>query len=230
MTTFTNTFPASSAARRGLADLAWVELEESYREALESALAQCTGSPVWSGRKLAELRDFLALCQISDGRLVPLRCDLGGPLGLLFQMRCPVPTLPDPTGDLVVRKRVLLGLVYREAVLREPQPGSSFVAILAPNHVLHPNVTPAEPGFGDFGPGQALCLGAKFAPGMITVKELILRSFAAITLQSVQLDPNDSAGLFNPEAARWWIANRHRIPLTTEGLIPNPKTPSTPQP
>lgn len=230
MITITPIDPPPSAARRGIADLSWVEPEGSYREALESARLQCTGGPVWRGRKLAEFRDFLALCQISDGRLVPLRWDLGGSLGLLFQMAAPVPTLPDPAGELVVRKRVLLGLVYREAALREPQPGSSFVVILAPNHVLHPNVTPAEPGFGDFGPGQALCLGAKFAPGMTTVKELILRTFAAITLQSVQLDPNDSAGLFNPNAARWWLANRHRIPLTNEGLIPNPNTPSTPQP
>ncbi len=230
MTTFTHTSPATSAAQRGLADLSWVELEGSFREALESALPQCPGTPVWRARKLAEFRDFLALCQISAGRLVPLRWDLGASLSLLFQVSAPVPTLPDPAGGLVVRKRALLGLVYREAALREPQPGSSFVVIVAPNHVLHPNVTPAEPGFGDFGPGQALCLGAKFAPGMITVKELILRSFAAITLQSVQLDPNDSAGLFNPEAARWWLANRHLIPLTNEGLIPNPNTPSTPQP
>lgn len=230
MFTISNTDAAARAVRRGLADLSWVELEGGFREAEAAAPMQCTGGPVWRRRKLAEYREFLALCQISDGRLVPLRSDLGGPLALAFQMRAPVPTLPDPAGDLVVRDRALLGLVYREEALREPQPGSSFVVILAPNNIYHPNVTPAEPGFGDFGPGQSLCLGAKFAPGSITVKELILRSYAALTLQSVQLDPGDSAGLFNPGAAQWWIANRQRMPLTTEGLIPRIQTPTAPQP
>ena len=69
-----------------------------------------------------------------------------------------------------------------------------MVQVLEPRHVHHPNVGTDE-AFGHSGPGpfasQPLCLGIRIPRGL-PLREALLMSYAALTLQSVQVD--DRAG------------------------------------
>jgi len=206
-----------SKPRDGLSYLAEVILDDCHKELFEKAKATCRGGAVWRQRKLSEIHDFLALSQLS-GRINTMFLNLSGPLRILFEMKVTVPTLPDPAGELIVADRAHLGLTYREEAIRLPQPGYSFIEALQPNHIWLANAAPSDPAFPRFGPGQAICLGATIEAGT-PVKELILMSFGALTLQSVQLDALDAAGVMNDVSARWWMQNRDRIPLTREAFI-----------
>ena len=44
-------------------------------------------------------------------------------------------------------------------------------------------------------------------------------SFAALTLQTFQIDVGNPGGVFNAAAAEWWQQNAHRIPLTREPFL-----------
>jgi hypothetical protein len=51
------------------------------------------------------------------------------------------------------------------------------------------------------------------------LREAVLASYAALTLQSVMVDELDPVGVMNRQAARWWQANAGRIPLTTTPFL-----------
>jgi hypothetical protein len=201
----------------GLSDLSGVSLDERHEEMFSRADARCGGNAVWRQRKRREFREFLALAQVSS-RIKLMMADLSAAFRIMFELRAPVPTMPTPGASLEVVNRALIGLTYREEALRLPQPGYAFVGIHLPNHVWLPNVAPSDPAFTKLGSGQALCLGAELPAGM-PVKELVLQTFAALTLQSIQLDERDPAGIMNPPAAKWYLQNRERIPLTREGFL-----------
>lgn len=208
----------------GLSGLSGVSLDERHEEMFTRAEARCGGTAVWRQRKRSEFREFLALAQVSS-RIKLMMADLSGSMRIMFELRAPVPTMPVPGGPLEVVNRALIGLTYREEAIRLPQPGYAFVGIHLPNHVWLPNIAPSDPAFTELGPGQALCLGAELPAGM-PVKELVLQTFAALTLQSIQLDARDRAGIMHPEAAKWYLQNRERIPLTREGFLEfNPDDP-----
>ena len=133
----------------------------------------------------------------------------------VFDLFGAVPTLSLPNQELVIHDRATLGLTYTEDSVRTPQPGYSFVQILEPRHVWLPNVSYEEVGV------QALCLGATLPPGIL-IKELILLSYAALTMQTVQLDALDAGGVMNGEAAQWWKTNQHRFPLTQDSFMKPP--------
>ena len=57
-------------------------------------------------------------------------------------------------------------------------------------------------------------LGATLPPG-VRVKELVLMTYGALSMQSVMIDATDPAGVLNPEAAEWWQEIRNRLPLTS---------------
>jgi hypothetical protein len=59
-----------------------------------------------------------------------------------------------------------------------------------------------------------LCLGVN-VPRCFPLRECVLASYAALTLQSIMVDERDPAGVMNKEAALWWQSNLHRIPLST---------------
>lgn len=201
----------------GLSDLSRVTLDAKHRRLYDIGAGFCGGGAVWRRRKLSELSEFLALSQIS-GRIETKFVDLSNALRLLFLLKVAVPTRPDPDGDLVIHEVAELALTYSEAAIRTPQPGYSFVDILFPANVWIANVEPPEPKFGRRGPGRALCLGTQLPAG-IPVKEIVLMSYGALTLQNVQLDARDAAGVLNGESADWWLRNRHRIPLTRESFL-----------
>jgi hypothetical protein len=194
----------------GLSDLDRVPLLPKQEEKLRLLRETALGTPVWRARKEAEARDLLALERIAD-RMVVLALDAVTELRALVRLRAPVPRMPPEAPDLVVADEVDLAFLYPEEILRGPLPGYAIVEILVPRNVHHANVASR-------GPSQRLCLGANVPRGY-PLREAVLASFAALTLQSVMVDELDPAGVMNSEAARWWQANAGRIPLTTTPFL-----------
>ena len=127
-------------------------------------------------------------------------------------MRVPTPCLPDLDGNLHIAPQTRLGITYPEEALRLPMPGFALVEIIHPRHVWHANVSSEGP--------QMLCLGTQLPVG-IQLKDIVLMTYGAITLQTVMIDEMDAAGVLNPDAARWWQQNIHRLPLSKEAFIEN---------
>lgn len=191
----------------GLAALDDVTLTPERQARLEQAAASAGGSAVWRQRKLVEAHDLLALSQIAPpGRLIVEHLDLDEALRALLLLDVPVPCRPGGEGPLSVERRAMLGLCYPEAALRQVMPGYAFVHVLIPFAVWHANVAPIPEG-------QAVCLGAQLPAG-VRVKELVLMTYGALSMQTVMIDPGDPAGVLNAAAARWWQENLDRMPLT----------------
>lgn len=188
----------------GLAALNDVVLTTDLQRLLDQA-AELSGGPApWRRRKLAEARDLLALTQIA-GRLKPMALDLREALRAMLWMQVSLPCLAEPDGELAIADQAVLGLTYPQEALRQQLPGYAFIQVLAPDHVWHANVSA--------GPIRSLCLGPQLPAG-IRVKELILMAYGALSMQTVQIDEQDPAGVMNADAARWWQRNLHRAPLS----------------
>jgi hypothetical protein len=205
-----------------LSSLGGVPLAPDEERFLASARASCGGPAVWRERMLAEGRETFALSRFS-GRFTVLAMDLQEEFHAMLSMRVPLPLRLPGENTLTMADEARLGLTYRAENLRLPSPGFAFVQILAPAHVWHPQVAAHPSGI------QALCLGAQLPAG-VRVRELLLMTYGALAMQSVQLDAADAAGVMNPEAARWWLlpANRRRIPLTREPFVRAAKQEATP--
>jgi len=206
------------SVRRGLGGLREEALDSRLGACLEAASARNGGSAAWQARKIAELHDMLAIQQMG-GPIRILGADLSSDLQVMIEMRAPVPCRPDPAAGLRIAPQALLGLVYRHEATHLPQPGASFVFLLAPEDIWHPNVGP--PG----GPVQALCLGPTIPPGF-PVKHLLLLTYISLTMMSAQFDQLDAAGVLNPEAADWWQHNARLLPLSREPFLPGPARPN----
>jgi len=89
-----------------------------------------------------------------------------------------------------------------------------FDATLHLVHVWLPNVNN-----GTQGP-QVLCLGSTVSAGIRTV-QIMHQIFGALTLQTVQLNALDPAGVLSREAAEYWQqpANLKCLPLTHEPFL-----------
>lgn len=179
---------------------------------------EARGDGPWRARKAAEVHDLLALGEIAPiGRIRIEELDARTSLRALVLVRVPVPVgMPASGTPIGLARHALLGLRYPEEALRRALPGFAFMQILAPQGVFHANVA-ADPV-------QPLCLGATLPPG-VRVTELVLMAYGALSMQSVMLDPGDAAGVMNVEAARWWLAHRDRLPLSsTPFLVPDAET------
>ena len=66
--------------------------------------------------------------------------------------------------------------------------------------------------------GEA-CIKSKALPAGIPCKEIVLLCYLALTMSNFQIREDDSAGVYNADAARFWQANTHRIPLTREPFL-----------
>lgn len=176
---------------------------------LESAKTTCGGSTPWRCRKLAEAAELCRLAEVC-GRLVILQLDLTADLRVDLLLRVPVPCLPNPAEPLAVVEAARLGIIYREEAIMLPQPGYSFVQILAPRPVWHANVSPDSL--------QVLCLGPSLPAG-VPLREILLMAYGALTMMSVQLDPANSAGVLNPGAAEWFQRNPGLIPFSREPFL-----------
>jgi len=208
--------PAEAAAvpnEYGLSTLHAVPLPAERAKLLSNLEATSQGSPVWRARKRAEARDLLALEAIAP-RVTVLAIELSTELLAIVRIKVPVPCMPAH-GELVVVGQVDLALRYPEEILHGPLPGAALVQIPMPRRVWHPNI-------GREGP-QSLCLGANVPQGL-PLREAVLGSYAALTLQSITLDPADSAGLMNPDALEFWNAHTALIPLTTAAFLDEPES------
>lgn len=194
----------------GLSGLEGVPLGFNRERFLEAAVTGSGGSPAWRNRKCAEARELLALSRLAPKRMNVEQLDLSESLRAVIHLRAPVPTRRPGRDELVILPDVLLGLQYRQQALLTPQAGASFIQILEPEGVFLAQV-PAGPPF-------CLCLAPTLPPG-IPCKELILLSYAALTLQTFQIDIAHPAGVFNPAAALFWQKNSGRIPLTHEAFL-----------
>jgi hypothetical protein len=193
----------------GLSNLAAVTLRPQQQDGLERLGKTSLGPAEWRRRKASEVRDLFALEEIAE-RMTVLMLDAKTELRAVVRLRAAVPTLPPGASDLVVVHEVDLALFYPEDILRAPLPGHAIVSVLAPVHVHHSNVGP--------GPVQALCLGANVPRGY-PLREAVIASYGALTMQSATLDELDPAGVMNREAATWWQANPHRIPLCSAPFL-----------
>lgn len=212
--TTVSTSCASAPKLSGLSRLGEVVLASPFQALFESGTQLCLGTAPFRSRKKAELHEFLALAQVS-GRIQPLALKLEDALQVLFELVCPVPVM-DAGGNFQVFDRARIFLRYPEEAIRKAMPGYAFIEIVEPQGVWLPNVSrpDAERGI----PLQALCLGASLPPG-IRVRELVLMTFGALTMQAIQMNALDPAGIMNPLAARWWQSNLARIPLTAEPFL-----------
>jgi hypothetical protein len=186
-----------------------VQLVGPHAARLEAAQALNNGPRAWQVRKLREARDLVALAQLAPGRCVLLDLDLQGDLTAVFALNVPVPQRLRPDNSLLVAQGALLGLRYPADAVRLPKHGASFFQVLDPRIEWHPNVHAEK---------QMLCLGTKLPAGIL-VRELVLMAYHALSLQSVQVDESDPAGVMNLDAARWWQANLHRAPLTRDPFV-----------
>lgn len=201
--------PQTRARPTGLAALGEVVLNEAHQRLLDTVMTHARGSPVWVRRKKAEARDLLALSQIA-GRLHVQMLDVSEVLRAVLWMRVPVACRPQEDGSLPIAPFVVLGLTYPEEALRTARPGYSFFQVLVPETPWHANIAP------DF--VRPLCLGTSLPAG-VRVKELVLMAYGALSMQTVQIDERDSAGVMNAAAAQWWQSNLGRIPLSREPFL-----------
>lgn len=192
----------------GLSSLGSVALTAENQRLLDDCSAVAGGPPPWRARKRAEARDLLALGQIAP-RLVVQGIEMYEALRAVLMLRVPVPCL-DEKRDFVVASHAMLGLTYPHEALRQQLPGYAFLQILLPHNVWHANVSLTH--------GRALCLGTRLPAG-IRCKELVLMAYGALSMQTVQFDEADTAGVMNVEAARWWQQNLHRIPLSRTAFL-----------
>ena len=208
---------------RSLANLDAVELNTHGLRLLEVAQAANGGPAPWRARKMAEIHDLAALAQVS-GRFVIEWLDLADALRVVIAMRVPVPCRPDPHGPLQIAPFAQIGLTYRAEALRSTQPGTSFVEILRPRHVWLPNVWHGADGANE---PQVLCLAGS-VPAGIRTREILHMVFGALSLQTVQMDSLDPAGVLSREAAEWWQQpeNLTRVPLTREPFLYTPEVKS----
>lgn len=213
--------PALPARPKGLHDLSSVALESPHAEALTSLEPTLLGPPAWVARKRVELQELLALAQLAPRRVAILGLDASTDIRVMLILRCAVPCLTPGDPDIHVEPEARLVVRYPEAILRGPLPGTSLVQILEPRHIHHPNVGTDET-FGPAGPGafasQPLCLGSRIPRGL-PLREALLMSYAALTLNSVQLDELDAAGVMNLNAARFYQLNPQHIPLSRETFL-----------
>ncbi len=192
--------------RRGrLRDLAKVELNPHNRAMLDFAIKHSGGDAAWRGRKRIEACEILSLSQLAPlGRLTIQFVDLHEALRSLMILKVPVPCQPDTSNELRIADHAVLGFTYPAEAVRMPLPGPAFFQILEPQDVWLPQVAPGI---------QRHCI-AQSVPAGTPCKELILMAYGALSMQSVQVDELDAAGVFNSAAARWWQQNMDRIPLT----------------
>lgn len=209
------TTESRAAGALSISKLVEVDLKDIYRVQYDLAAARCVGSGPYEARMKVELHEYLALAQVSGGRIEPLRATLEGEFGLHCIMRTPVP-IKTAADEVAIFDWAHLQFRYPEEALRSALPGTAFVRIVKPSEVFHPNVSAIGPGI----PIQALCLGAAMPPA-IRLRELVLIAYGALTMQSVTLDLMDPAGVLNPDAALYWQAARDRIPLSTEPFLNN---------
>ncbi|MHC4415956.1 MAG: hypothetical protein ACYS0G_11790 [Planctomycetota bacterium] len=200
----------ASNGRVGLNNLADVTMTAAHQALLDRAAHASAGPAHWRQRKRVEVRDMLALSQITPrNRLRVLDLKMTEQVELLVHMSVTVPCMAPSDNRLVVFHDALLAMRYPQEVMTEDLPGTSFVQVRQPRWLWHAN---AHHEYG------VLCLGMKL-PRNIPLTEITWLCFAALAMQTWNFDERDAAGVINVKAARYWALNRQRLPLTRTGLL-----------
>jgi hypothetical protein len=200
----------SELAPPGLKDLEHVELNPRNRALLKSAVEHCGGDRATRNRKQSEARELLALSQIAPSdRLTVKALDLREHLRALLMLQVPVACRPRENNKPEVADGALIGFTYPSEGFRRPLPGYAFFQIMLPRDVWLAQIKQPE---------QALCI-APLVPAGTRTALLVLWAYGALSMQSIQIDVQDPAGLFDAEIARWWQDNLHLVPLTTTALL-----------
>ena len=207
--------PGGEFRTPGLKDLDHVELNPRNRHMLDKAMEHCGGDPATRNRKQAEASELLALSQITPpDRLIVESLDVREHLRAMLVMEVPVACQPKENNELEIVDRALIGFTYPNEGFQRPLPGYVFFQILLPRNVWLAQIKQPE---------QALCIAPQVAAGTRTAM-LLLRVYGALSMQSIQIDVKDPAGLFDADIAQWWQDNLNRVPLTTTALL-EPSTP-----
>jgi hypothetical protein len=182
---------------------------------LGKAIEHCGGDQATRNRKQTEASELLALSQITPpGRLYVEALDLREHLRAMLVMEVPVACQPRKHNELEMFDRALIGFTYPNEGFQRPLPGYAFFQIMLPRNVWLAQIKQPE---------QALCIAPSVPAGTRTAM-LLMRAYGALSMQSIQIDVTDPAGLFNAEIARWWQDNLHRVPLTTTAFLdPHPR-------
>lgn len=193
-------------------------------ELLEQALAGNAGCREWREFKAEQARELQKLCAQSP-RMTLLHLDLTGDFSAVYGIAMPVPCRPQ--GDrLQIANRAVFHLRYAEEWRWQPPAGFEPLGVLDPIDLFGPNMISAPQG--------GVCLGR--IPAGITVREIALLGYFAVTLQTYQLNEIDPQGILNPVACEFFRAHQEWLPLTRAGLfdewtpdnvriaVPNPGT------
>ncbi len=201
--------PFTRLPERGLAGLDAVPLTPHHRAGINLLGLHCGGSQRLQHRKLTEAARLFALEQVSSRfRIAEMRLTDG--LQVRFALDVPVPCMPDQNGRLVVQSPAILAMDYCDEAFDSPQPGTSFIAVLQPRAVHHPNVA--------VHPLQPLCLGP-ILPAGIRATELVIMTYQALAMQNLNVDELSAEGVLNDQAAIWWQQNLDKVPLTREPFL-----------
>lgn len=193
----------------------------SPQEILARAREKNTGKRPWQVWKSVEAEDVVNLFdQVNQQALAKAGEDSGqqprvqlldlnfsGDLNLVYGVRMPVPLWPVD-GKLQLGSSAVFHLQFREEWRWEAPAGWEPLGLFNPQGPFHPNMAPAMRG--------AICLGT-LPPG-VSLKELVLLGYYALSLQSAVLDESDPHGVLNPQACEYYRNHPEYLPLTHAGL------------
>ncbi len=206
----------------GLGSLDQITLTGLNEHRLEAAAASMQGVDPWPARKKSEARQLLALEQLAGGsRMKVLELDLDQDLRAKIWFDVPVAMRPDSTGAVRIEPGAVVGIIYPRIILSIPLPGYALASLVEPAAgAFYPNLGSSR--------GQRMCLGAQLPVG-IPVVELVLGAWSLLAMQTVMMDAADSAGVMHMAAADYWLANRDRVPLTSEPFLRPLRQPGEPR-
>jgi hypothetical protein len=175
-------------------------------EVIDKALQTNGGPRSWKLWKQASIEDLRQLLRRAP-RVHLLALNLEGDLHAAYQIDMPIPRWPH-NGQLVVGHSATFHLAYHDEWRTVPPKGWEPVGIFAPPDIFHPDARPSLRG--------ALCLGR--LPAGVSPKELLLLSYLAGTMQTVQLAEDDPEGVLNVQACEFFRCHPEYLPLTWAGL------------
>jgi hypothetical protein len=184
-----------------------VERRARHAAEVEAALSGNDGPRAWHEWKANALRELVELANRSP-RMWLLAAGLRGDFNADYAIRMPVPRWPV-AGRLVIDDLAIFHLHYQEQWRWESPPSWAPLGLWQPIDPFHPNMRPALRG--------ACCLG-KLPPG-VSVKEIALLGYYALSLQDLGLDETDPYGVMNPEACEFYRQHPEYLPLTRAGLF-----------
>jgi hypothetical protein len=184
------------------------------RERLNTILAHVTanngGGRAWRQWKQVaaeRLADLIGKSPRMDLYELNLECDLEA----VLEIRCPVPRGPE-NDRLVIGDRAVCYLLYQDHWRFEAPPGWALFGVLWPEDIFHSNVNNARPEWRG-----ALCLGG--LPPNTQPTQIVLAAYEALTLQTINTDESDPAGVLDPEASEFYRRHPQHLPLTRAGVL-----------